>query len=317
MLARFRHSVPALSYRVGSIVSLALGATIFSCAEAAPVTEPAARVALSQVTPTLATSLSPDGRFILSSAVVNPPGELNEQQARSIAIRFVRDIASSLASSWVADHGAKIRVSALAPCDRAVYAASPYASLTGANISEVTLRTFGAHWVVPMCVGGQAQVIVSFSSQATELGTDVATRTALPWHRADIRSFGVPGSVSGSLFTPEGAAQRAYGVAGKRINSVPTLIMNLMPTSPQLVRWQVDLEAPITVKGARSGTSRARSTVLVGFGETFKETGLLDTNAQGEPPALTWTDAVTKEPFVLALVPRAVKATEFVIPENP
>ena len=160
-------------------------------------------------------------------------------------------------------------------------------------------------------------MIVSFSSQAIELGTDVATKKALPWHRADIRSHGVPGSVAGSLFTPEGAAQRAYSVAGKRINSVPTLIMNPMPTSPVLVRWQVDLESPINVKGARSGTSRARSSVLVGFGETFKETGLLDTNPQGEPPALTWTDPVTKEPFVLVLVPRAVKSAEFVNPENP
>lgn len=317
MLARFKQLVVPLPWRGGSIIRLALSATVLGCGDAAPVTEPAARIALSQVTPTLAKSLSPDGRFILPREVVEPPGELNEQQARAIASRFVRDLSSSLAGSWMTDHGSNIRVSALAPCDRAVYAASPYASVTGANLSEVTVRTFGAHWVVPMCTGTQAQVIVSFSSQAIELGTDVATKKALPWYRADIRSFGVPGTITGALFTPEGAAQRAYGVAGRRINSVPLLIMNPMPTSPQLVRWQVDLESPITVKGARSGTSRARSTVLVGFGETFKDTGLLDTNPQGEPPALTWTDAVTKEPFVLVLGPRAVKAAEFVNPENP
>jgi hypothetical protein len=299
-----------------TFLSMVLGPTIVGCFDALPVTEPVSRLTPSQVTPALARSLTSDGRFILPASVVNPSGELTEGQAKAIAIRYVRDLAPSLGSSWSADHGADVQAKSLAPCDRALYAANPYSTLAGAKLSEITVRTFGPHWVVPMCGGARPQMVVSFSSLATELPTSVSANQLVPWERADIRSFGIPSGVPGSLFSPEGAAQRAFAVAGKRVRAIPSLIMNPMPASPVLVRWQVELEAPITVKGARSAVARDRSTLLVGYGETFKEAGLLDGNPQGEAAALSWTDAVTREPFTLVLAPRAVGSVELVTTED-
>jgi len=297
---------------------IAVAAIVLGCSDPSPMTEPRARITPAEVTPGLAATLTADGQFVLPISAVNPPGEINEEQAKAIANRYVREVASSLAGSWEDDHGAAVRANELASCARALYAGNPYATLRGTRVSEITVRTFGPHWVVPMCAGGQLQVVVSFSSQATELTSDLTSaKIPLPWERADIRSFGVPLGVAGSLFTPEGAAQRAFVAAGKRVASVPMLIMNPMPSSPVLVRWRMDLEAPVIVTGTHSSVSRARNAVLVGFGETFKSAGLLDEDPQGEPAALLWTDVVTKEPFTLALTALAPARVELVTRENP
>ena len=299
------------------VYRVALATIVLGCSDPSPMTEPTARITPTEVTSALAATLTPDGRFVLPVSFVNPPGELNETQAKAIASRYVRDVASSLASSWSSDHGAPVRAGDLTVCAQALYAATPYTTLSGARVSEITVRTFGPHWVVPMCAGRHPQVVVSFSSQATELTTELSSENKpLPWERADIRSFGVPLGAAASLFTPEGAAQRAYVAAGKRVSSVPELVMNPMPSSPVLVRWRMNLEAPVTVKGARSSVARERTTILVGFGETFKSSGLLDSDAQGEPTPLRWTDAVTKEPFTLVLATRVPAPVELVTREQ-
>lgn len=294
-----------------------LGLAILACSEAPAATESPARVRPSQVVPSLAASLTSNERFILPALATNPPGEIAESQARSIAQRYVRDMASSLTHSWSADHGADVAPIALIPCDRAVYAANPYESLTGPNVSEVTVRTFGPHWVVPLCKGGQPQVVVSFSSLAVELSEGVMdTSRLVPWARADVRSFGVPLGTSASAFTPEGAAVRAFSITGRRVSTIPELIMNPMPQSPVLVRWRVDLEAPVVLRGARSGVTRQLTSVMSGFGRTFKESGLLDFDSTGEPPNLEWTDAVTREPFTVVLRDRAPAAVELLSRTN-
>lgn len=290
---------------------LLLGLAVLGCGEAPASTGPPPRVMPSQVVPSLSASLTPDGRFILPAAATNPSGEISESQAASVAQRYVRDMARSLTHSWSRDHGVDVDSHSLTPCDRAVYAANPYASLSGAKLSEVTVRMFGAHWIVPMCAGGQPQVVVSFSSLAVELLESVtATDRIVPWSRAEVRSFGVPVGTSAALFTPEGAAVRAFSSASRRVRRIPELVMNPMPHSPVLVRWRVELETPVAVRGMKSGATRNLGSVLVGFGSTFKESGLFDTDPKGEPPALNWTDAVTKEPFTLVLTNRAAASVE-------
>lgn len=318
MQAAISYVLSRYTRRANTKVVIAVAAIALGCSDTSPMTEPKARITIAEVTPTLEATLTADGKFVLPMSAVNPPGEISGEQAIAIANRYVRDVAPWLASSWEADHGGVVRAKELTSCAQAIYAGSPYATLRGARVSELTVRTFGPHWVVPMCAQGQLQVVVAFSSQAIELTTDLASaKTPLPWGRADIRSFGVPSGVAASLFTPEGAAQRAFAASGKRIATVPTLIMNPMPGSPVLVRWRMDLEAPITIRGTRSGVARTRGTLLVGFGDTFKKAGLLDGDPSGQPAALLWTDAVTKEPFTLLLTTLAPASVEMVTREEP
>jgi hypothetical protein len=302
------------AYTSGWMLLLSAG---LGCADSPPITEPPPRLVPSQVTPDLVSKLTPDGRFILPTQVVTPLGQLTESQASALATQYVHTFAKVKNATWSANHGATVDGGKLAPCDRAVYAVGPYSDISGSELSEVTLRTFGPHWIVPMCASGQLSVVVSLSSQAVELVAPSGPNALLQWSRADIRAYGVPVGVSAGLYSPEGAALEVFRTTGRRVASVPELIMNPMPSSPVGVRWRVGLETPVNVRGARSGATRSRGRVLVGFGDTFKSSGLLDDDPKGEAPLLNWTDAVTKVPFTVVLSPLASSAVELVTPVQP
>jgi hypothetical protein len=301
-----------------TVCGLILGILVSACSDIMRVSQPRVRLGPAQLTESVAAALTPDGRFVLPSSVTDPPGQLTEAQAKSIAARYVKDVMSSRLGEWIAAHGAAIQPNALAPCDRALYAASPYASRNGANLSEITVRTFDAHWVIPMCgQAGQLEIVVSFSALATELAENLGSRNSMPWERSDVMSFGVPVGAAASMYSPEGAALYAFTAGGKRVSSVPKLIMAPMPEASVLVRWRLDLEAPINVTGSHSAVSRPRATVFVGFGDTFRSSGLLDSDPQAAPPRLLWIDAVTKAPFAVVLAPGAPGGVELVTPGNP
>jgi hypothetical protein len=234
-------------------------------------------------------------------------------------MRFVRGVAWSRLGDWSYKHGATIDPDALSPCDRAVYAASPYASLRGPNVSEITVRTFGPHWVIPLCGRArEVQVVVSFSALAMELAASLdSAHRPPPWERSEIRSSGFPVGAGGAMYSPEGAALFAFNATGKRVNSIPELVMSPMPSAPMLVRWRLNLESPVTVTGAHSALSRQRSSLLVGFGNWFKSSGLLDSDPQGAPAQTSWIDVQTKAPFTVVLAPNVPEAVEIVTRGNP
>jgi hypothetical protein len=164
---------------------------------------------------------------------------------------------------------------------------------------------------------GKLQVVVALSALATELATGTGSTRTVPWERADVMSFGVPTSIAASLYSPEGAALYAFTNSGKRVNSVPQLIMTPRPYSPVLVRWHLELEGQVDVVGEHSGVSRQRGSVWVGFGDVFKSSGLLDRDPMAGPPTLSGIDAVTKAPFTVVLTPQAPDAVEVVTRRNP
>jgi hypothetical protein len=314
-----RRSKPPRGQFARSVVfGLIFGIFPSACSDTSLLTQPRVRLDPADVTEAVAAGLTPDGRFVLPTSVVNPPGQLSEAQAKSIATRYVKDVARSRLSEWTAEHGAAIQPKELNPCDRALYAANPYTSLNGANLSEITIRTFDAHWVIPMC--GQAhqlQIVVSFSALATELTANLGSTKPLPWERSNVMSFGVPAGAAGSMYSPEGVARYAFTAGGKRVNSIPELIMTPMPKAPVIVRWRLDLEAPITVTGEHSAVTRDRSTVLVGFGDTYKSAGLLDSDPKAEQPNVSWIDPVTNASFTVVLAPHAPNGVEIVTRRNP
>ena len=291
------------------VFALLVGLSV-TCSETTSVAGPA-RVERTQVTQSVAASLTPDGRFILPDAAVNPVGQLGRRDAESIASQYVHQFAKFKVDQWSREYGSKVDTTALHLCDRAIYAASAYEPLTAAGLSEVTIRTFGPQWIVPMCGRGEVtQVVVSFSALATEIALKPAKGAALPWERAISMSFGVPSGTASSIFSPEGAAATVFKEGGKRVSSIPELTATPMPQVPSLVRWRVGIEAPVTVKGNDSGKQRQRSSLLAGFGDTFRTSGLLDDNSVGASPPTSWTDPVTKQRFVVTLTSNAPATVE-------
>jgi hypothetical protein len=260
-------------------------------------------------------ALKDDGRFALGDPEINPPGQVNEPQARSIVIVYVKAVAPSLRGAWSALHESSIDTEALRPCDRALYAASPYTSFS-TSVSEVVQRKFGPHWVVPMCdAGNHVQLVVSFSARATELTKKPDAGKQYPWEGGDFLSFGVPTNVASDLYSREAAAAQAFHRTGKRVSKVPTLVMSPMPTAPGIVRWGVALESPVRVRGKESGVARDRVALFVGFGSVLRESGLLDRKASANI-ITEWIDAVTKQPFTVVLSPLAPGGVEVVEKEG-
>lgn len=295
----------------------ALAVMLAACSNTDPLTQPALRVTPQNVTPAIAATLTPDGRFVLPAAVVNPPGQLSEAQAKAIALRFVKDVARLKVNTWSQEHGSPVQPGEFTVCDRALYAATPYASFDGGNLSEVTVRTFGPHWVVPLCGRSQdLEVVVSFSALATELADHVGAGV-MPWERANALAFGIPLGSNAAMYSPEGAALHAFQAGGKRVNSVPELEMTPMPQVPALVRWRLDLEAPIAVTGGHSGVTRERGTIFIGFGESFKNSGMLDRDPKGDAPPSQWTDPVTKAQFTVTPLATAPAIVELVTRSKP
>lgn len=266
------------------------------------------------VTGAAADALQGDGRFTLPDAVINPVGMIGEQQARRIALDYSRAVAPYFSARWSREHGAEVNVVQLKACDRAIYAASAYVSIAG-NTSEITQRTFGPHWIVPMCSGGQTQIVVSFSAQSIELLEPPGVGKPIPYHRTDFLSFGVPTQAASSLYSPEAVAAEAFRGTGKRVATVPVLVMSPHPAPPVLVRWRIDLESAVRVRGKDSGVPRERSSLFVGFGNGFGSSGLLDHNPQSDNAVLSWTDPITKALIRAVLLSTAPANIEVVTQE--
>lgn len=302
--------------RSHTVFVVAVAATVGGCAPDAAPTSMRARLQPEALTPALARLVGPAGKFILGPERTQPPGQISEGQARGVALRLVRDIQRSQVADWRRSSGIDIDPKVLTPCDRPMYAASPYQSIEGAQLSLITRRTFGPHWVVPMCANGDLQVVVAFSGLATEI-VGVADKATVPWENSDALSYGVPRGVPLALFSPEGAATHAFEAMKRRVNQIPELVAPPMPGNPLLVRWRVTFETPLSVKGIHSGKGRTVETLTVGFVEGFTAPGIFDSDPDGAPPATEWVDVFSRAPFTVVLSHDVPGSLERVTPEAP
>lgn len=120
------------------------------------------------------------------------------------------------------------------------------------------------------------------------------------------------------MYSPEQATAYVFRQTGRRVWSVPELVMSPMPSSPVLVRWRVDLEGPVSVVGGQSAATRQRATLFVGFAEQFSESGLLDFSGAGAREAtLNWPDLLTRDPVSAVLSPLAPTGLELVRKSTP
>ena len=211
---------------------------------------------------------------MLPDALVHPANELDEGEARRIATSYAHTFGRFVAFSWEAAHGAPVRYAALAACGRAVYAGSAFKPLS-IDLSDSARRTFGPHWIVVMCQPGDGpSVVITFSSLALELSNSRDSVRQAGYTKTDFRSHGIPMGIAGrTLFSPEGAAQYAHDLCGRRIASVPELVMAPMPSAPAAVRWRVGFELPVQVKGKTRSAPRLIQDTYVGFDGVFARSG--------------------------------------------
>jgi hypothetical protein len=217
------------------------------------------------------------GQFRLAGPAA---GELAEAQAIALARAYMIGAAPWIGGVWERDRGARIDVRRLTACPRAYYAASAFALPTDAQPS--LQQAVGPQWLVSMCSpDGMPVLSVAVSALATDLRVE-GGRLVGPGG-GQFTSAGIPARLSGVPVAPEEAVRLAAAGVGRRVTDVPELVLAGGPYAPQLAKWRLRLESPVTARGAKSGVAQTTSEVYLGFGETWNWTGLQTGRADPTP----------------------------------
>jgi hypothetical protein len=216
---------------------------------------------ISMLTPEIARSLTPDGKFTSTLPSTVAEDELSEGEVRAIARAWIKQGFPWVQSRLEDQHGAEIDRSKLQVCPRIYYGESPYESLPAPTSAQVIRRAFGPWWIVPLCVANEAQValgIAAYSGVHLENGQIRLSQhpgTEFVWRGVRAGSE-VP-------IAPEAAANLAARLTGTKVASIPRLILpDFRNGSPIAARWAMNV-AP-TGNGGANGASSQQSTLYVG-----------------------------------------------------
>ena len=135
-------------------------------------------------------------------------------------------------------------------------------------------RPYGPWWLVTLCAGGVPTVSLAVSAWATDLSI-VEGKLRFPFFSGnEFFPVGIPvGHVGEFPSAPETAASTVASRSGRRITSVPELIMPYRESGiPQSARWRMSLESPSNAVASGSsdplmnvrfaGVARSRSSDL-------------------------------------------------------
>jgi hypothetical protein len=239
------------------------------------------------VTGEAARALNSSGQFVLPLPTAVVEGrEISEQQAVALATSLLRIFGPSGLTMYERDRGAKINLAALEPCSRAYYADTPYEPLAEGVFFPLR-KLLGSWWLVSMCAPGEVPTIsIAVSALATDVSLE-PTQFAVQAGNGTFVPYGIPVKVVGAPIPPEMAVQLAAEATGKRVSRVPELVLPPYPWSPQAARWRIVLDAPVTLRGTRSGQVRTTTELFVGHGQGWPTILLEAPNPAAQPqPAL-------------------------------
>lgn len=211
-----------------------------------------------------ARNLDGHGRFVLPGGEAD---ELTKARAIDLATAYVRVGARWIGDTWERDRGARIDFGKLSACSRVYYAKS---ALDLRGRGSASLRQFaGSKWLVSFCSPNGTEVLsIAVSAESTDL--QVVDGHIVGVGGMQFTSAGLPTTLAAVPLGPEDAVRIVAAATGQRVTDVPELVLPPSPYPPQLAKWRVRLEAPVQMRGARSGVRRATREVYIGFGETWK-----------------------------------------------
>jgi hypothetical protein len=227
--------------------------------------------------------LNASGQFVLPLPTpVLEKREISEQHAVALAMNLLRIFGPSGRTMYEEDRGAKIDLEALKPCSRAYYAATPYEPLAEGTFLPLR-KLLGSWWLVSICAPGEVPTIsIAVSALATDVSLEPA-QFAVQSGNQNFFPVGIPVNVVGAPIPPEMAVQLAAEATGKRVTRVPELVLAPYPASPQVARWRIVLDAPVTLQGTRSGQVRTTTELFVGHGDDWRFMGLQAPDPRARP----------------------------------
>ena len=268
-IAEVRRAFHGLVSLVSLVVAGAICCAVVDCSDLVSATHPPNITAF--VVGAAAAALEPDGTFRLADP---PAGMVAPSQARALAAAYIRDVGIFFVASWELDHGGgRIDYIHLSPCGRTFFANSPYAAVASSTGLSIRQR-FSSSLLTTFCSSsGDPEVSVGVPVIDTTLRID-ADGHIVNLGQANFFSGGVPPGVALPQ-VPEEVVENVAKQTNRRVAQVPELIEPPFPYAPQLAKWRIELESPMTFRKLHGDTTHiALSEVYFGYGATVASKGL-------------------------------------------
>ncbi len=261
------------------------------------------------ITQELSAALTTDKKFVLRTPPLGSD-EIGAERAGALAVAYVNTYGAYMSGILSADHGAKVLPERLRRCGETFYASSPYESASAGSsllandpVSAAARRFLGAVWMVSFCQNGVPTASIAVSTLASDVSV-VGGRIQTTPIGNTFFSTGIPIGEGPLPMTPEAAVLEMASRTGRRVASIPELIRPPAPFAPQLSRWRMRLDEPITFVGSSSHVRVTGDDLYIGFGETWHSKGVLARHASQIGKSELKAQRAGKEHF-FALVPRA------------
>jgi len=251
--------------RIRTIATRLAWLVVMACADRQP-SEPQGDRSpdLSSVVAGAAAANVKDGKFQFASA---PPAttipQITASEAEAIALAWRAPFGTPRKDYLTREHGAPVEPEKLNTCGRTYYAASafdpPPSSAASDPMQLATARAFGPWWIVQLCAATSTPaVVLAVSAYDTDLKIESGTLILPPSGGNWFLAQGIPPGTTDWPATPERAAARLAGLAGRRVAEVPELIAPpFIKGRPQDARWLLTLDGPAVGRAFSSAGSGA------------------------------------------------------------
>ena len=270
-----------------------------------------------------AADLDANGQF--ANLQTSAPDELASADAIRLANAYAKEFVPFQYDFLKKARGGPIDLKQLAACGRPLYAGAAFEPLPS-TIDVVHRRPFGAWWLITLCAGSTPQVSLAVSALATDLRLEDGKIKFPAAAGNEFLAVGIPLGHQGEFpAAPEVVAVRTAEFSGRRLTTVPTLIMTAYTEGlPQDSRWEINLESSIRVRVVGLGDVTTQRLYSGSVAERNGRSSFIQyVAAPNQPPNFeftyppTATVGETKESYDAKLQNGYLKATATRRPDRP
>jgi len=236
------------------VISISIGLTGCSGDVASPAPEVTRAQVLEAVTAELAKAVGPDGKFQLDPNLNTGRAQISGTSAGGLAVALAKHNLPYLNEYYDSQRGGRISYQKLSVCGQPMHAESPFRRLEVDDVSadaHPLQKALGPFWLVTLCADGESQVKIAVSAYSTSLTIGANGEINFPAVGGnDFIAEGVPiDETSEGLPSAEGAVVLAANVTGRRISSIPRLLVPYyQDDSPLGARWQLRLDGVVSLR---------------------------------------------------------------------
>jgi hypothetical protein len=187
--------------------------------------------------------------------------EVSEVEATLMADEYLRRFVRPYPSRFERRRGAPIDGRNLKRCGRPLYAESPYEE-PAPDMNEAVVNFAASRWIFPYCDMSGPAVSIAVAASATRLRVVDGRWPTVSFIGGEFDALGIPmGTIE--PMSPETAARMLGTATGKRVATIPRLVLAGVGHWAQAAHWMMQLEDTAESSDAH-GARRSERTYFVG-----------------------------------------------------